>query len=145
MTKMTEQQLNAYAEANGMTPTQAALHIMQQPKPLANHPEFPQYKLATNVIISQLRGRVYELEARLRKEYEKDRSLKQRADHLVNSVEKMLDEMAKNSAVDDSHLRVIIGHRRRAGKSTSRLVTSTPSFLDVAECILEDLKKREKF
>ena len=138
MTRMTEQQLNAYASANGMTPVQAALHILQQPTPLANHPDFSQYKTANNVIIAQLRGRVYELEKKLRQEYEKDRSLKQRADHLVNSVEKMLDEMAKNSEVGDSRLRVIIGHGRRAGKST-------PSFLDVAECILEDLNKRETF
>lgn len=91
MTRMTEQQLNAYAEANGMTPVQAALHIMQQPKPLANHPEFPQYKLATNVIIAQLRGRVHELEAKLRKEYEKDRSLKQRTDALVRIVEQIVE------------------------------------------------------
>ena len=145
MTKMTEQQLEAYAEANGMTPIQAALHIMQQPKPLANHPDFPQYKLANNIIIAQLRGRVYELEAKLRKEYEKDRSLKQRTDALVNSVEKMLDEMTTFPAIKDSHLRVIIGHGRRAGKSTSRLVTSTPNFRDIAECILEDLQKRETF
>lgn len=91
MTKMTEQQLNAYAEANGMTPVQAALHIMQQPKPLANHPEFAQYKLANNIIIAQLRGRVYELETRLRKEYEKDRSLKQRCDALVSIVEQIVE------------------------------------------------------
>lgn len=143
MTRMTEQQLNAYAEANGMTPIQAALHIMQQPKPLANHPEFPQYKLATNVIIAQLRGRVHELEAKLRKEYEKDRSLKQRADDLVNSVEKMLDQMSKPFRLEDVQAS-LVGLTDHVAPSI-RLVPSKFIGIDMAEAIIEDMKKRETF
>lgn len=136
MTKMTEQQLKAYADANGMTPVQAALHIMQQPKPLANHPEFPQYKLANNIIIAQLRGRVYELEAKLRKEYEKDRSLKQRTDALVSIVEQIIENRQQKEDQLKEH---------RACENTIRIVAPKFIGIDWAQSIIEDMTSRETF
>ncbi len=136
MTKMTEQQLKAYADANGMTPVQAALHIMQQHKPLANHPEFPQYKLANNIIIAQLRGRVYELEAKLRKEYEKDRSLKQRTDALVSIVEQIVENRQQKESQLKEH---------RACENTIRIVAPKFIGIDWAQTIIDDMKSRETF
>lgn len=125
MTRMTEQQLNAYASANGMTPVQAALHILQQPTPLANHPDFSQYKTANNIIIAQLKGQVYELEKKLRQEYEKDRSLKQRTDALVKIVEQIVENRQEKERLLDEH---------RARKQKVHI------FVDEARHILCDLQ-----